>query len=342
MKKILLLLLLMFFSATVCAKSDNSAQINVDVEAENSVIAKEKALSEAGRKGFLEVASHYTDEKNVQKLEQLSDDEIAKFVQSVGVADEKAGGTKYKAVLTVEINENLLKDYMAENDMIDAETAELLVIPVYRSSYGAQIELWESSNEWRRQWLSKGFIKFGTLQVRTIDNRFEHLSELNGESALYMSSALYNKISQINDSDRIYVVYAEVLPNKDLKITVKNERAKTEENFSVLYDENIFDKAIEKSVMFISNMERNAKKQDGVENINVISAVYTYQNMKEWIETSKAMLDLKNIKSIDAKSIGNGKVSFDLHYEGTLDDLYNALPEIGLSYKNMGNYIIIR
>ena len=85
--------------------------------------------------------------------------------------------------------------------------------------------------------------------------------------------------------------------------------------------------------MFISNMERSAKKQSSVADTGVVSAVYTYENMKDWIDTSKAMLDLKNIKSIDTKSLGGGKVNFDLHYTGSLEDLYNALPEIGLSYK---------
>ena len=54
------------------------------------------------------------------------------------------------------------------------------------------------------------------------------------------------------------------------------------------------------------------------------------------------LIMVKNIKSIDTKSLGGGKVNFDLHYTGSLEDLYNALPEIGLSYKNMGNYIIVR
>ena len=344
MKKIGLVLCFLSIIGTAFAKSDNIAKIDVDVDAENSVEAKETAMKEAQRKGFLQIASQYTEEKNVELLNQLSDDEISKFVQSVGVENEKAGGTKYKALLSVEINDDLLKDYMAENDMIDVKESELLVIPVYRGEYGGRIELWEGSNDWRRSWLSKGLIKFGVLQVRTIDSRFEQIEELDGENALYMSSVLYDKISQINGADGIYVVYAESLPNYDLKVTIKNERSKTEDSFTVLYSggENIFDKAIEKSVMFISNMERSAKKQSSVADTGVVSAVYTYENMKDWIDTSKAMLDLKNIKSIDTKSLGGGKVNFDLHYTGSLEDLYNALPEIGLSYKNMGNYIIVR
>ncbi len=344
MKKILLLLLFLGLSTAVFAKSDYTAQIEVDVDAKDSVEAKDKAMIEAQRKGFSEVASGLTDEENVKLLNQLSDDEIAKFVQSVSVSNEKSGGTKYKALLTVEINEELLKEYMAENDMIDVKASELLVIPVYRSEYGGRVELWENSNDWRRSWLSKGLIKFGVLQVRTIDSHFEQINELNGENALYMSSILYEEIANLNGSDGIYVVFAEVLPNKHLKITVKNERAKTEDSFTVLYNENenTFDKAIEKSVMFISNMERMAKKQNGVNDTGVVSAVYAYQDMKDWIDKSNTLKTLENVKMIDTKSMGGGKVNFDLHYTGSLDDLFESLSELGLSHENMGNYIIIR
>lgn len=344
MKIILLLLGFLGLSLPALAKSDYTAQIEVDVEAEDSVKAKDQAMLEAQRKGFIEVASQLTAQENVELLNQLDDDEIAKFVQSVGVADEKSGGTKYKALLTVEINENLLKDYMAENDMINVKASELLVIPVFRSEYSGKVELWERSNQWRQNWLSKGLIKFGALQVRTIDSRFEQIDDLNGENALYMGSPLFEEISRINGSDGIYVVYAETLPNNDLKVTVKNERAKTEDSFTVLakVGENIFDAAIEKSVMFISNMERSAKKQSGVAESGVISAVYTYQDMKDWISKSNALKTLESVKDIDTKSMGGGKVNFDLHYNGSLDDLFNALPELGLSYENMGNYVIIR
>lgn len=344
MKKFLWFLFCMSFGSLAFAGSDYTARIEVDVEAEDSVKAKDKAMIEAQRKGFIEIASKLTDEKNIELLNELDDDEIAKFVQSVGVSDEKSGGTKYKALLTVEINEDLLKDYMAENEMIDVKASELLIIPVFRPEFGARTELWERSNEWRQSWLSKGLIKFGALQVRTIDSRFEQIDELNGENALYMGSALFEKISDINGSDGIYVAYAETLPNNDLKIIIKNERAKSEDSFTVLHKEgeNIFDAAIEKSVMFISNMERSAKKQSGVEEKGVVSAVYAYQDMKDWINKSNTLKTLKNVKMIDTKSMGGGKVNFDLHYSGSLDDLLGELPELGLSYENMGNHIVIR
>ena len=72
----------MAFSAQ--AKLQFAAPIDVDITAEDAVQAKEQAMRQAQREAFLEVAGKLTDEENVAKLNELTDDEIVHFVQSVG------------------------------------------------------------------------------------------------------------------------------------------------------------------------------------------------------------------------------------------------------------------
>ena len=345
MKKIFILFACLFFSYQAHAKTDYSVTIPVDAEAENSVVAKDKAMIEAQRQAFLEIAGKLTSEENVQKLSGLSDDKIMRFVQSVSVDDEKAGGTKYIANLTVQINEQLLKDYMAENEMIKADMQDLLVIPIFKSNPRGYPLLWEGDNLWRQSWRSKGLVKFGVMQIRTIGEHFRNIDDLNAESALYMGDALYKQVSAMNGSDRIYVILAEVMENGDLKVRLKNEKSKSEEDFSVYNDgeSDIFDKAIEKSVMYISNMEREAKNDDNSgPAVGVINAVYVYQNMKDWLTKSKALSELEQVEGIDTKSFGSGKVNFTVRYSGSLDDLWSAMQENGFSHEAKDNYFIIR
>ena len=345
MKKIFAFLGCMLLSIPAMAKMDYAVTVPIDMEAENSVVAKEKAMSEAQRKAFLEVAGKLTSQENVEKLSELSDDKIVRFVKSVSVADEKAGGTKYIAELTVQIDEQLLKDYMAENDMIESDEEELLVIPVFKNSPRGYPLLWEGDNVWRQSWRSKGLVKFGVMQLRTIGEHFRNIDDLNAENALYMGNSLYEQISKMNGSDRIYVIFAEVMENGDLKVTLKNEKNKSEESFTVYNggESNVFDKAIEKSVMYISNMERAAKSssESGI-SYGVINAVYVYQDMKDWLTKSKALESLEPVEGIETKSFGNGKVNFTIHYSGSLDDLWLNMQENGFSHEAKENYFIIR
>lgn len=343
MKAFFLFLICGLFSLPAAAKTEFFATIPVDMEAEDSVQAKDKAMLEATRQAFLEVAGKLTGEENVQKLSELSDEELAYFVQSVSVNNEKAGGTKYKADLTVQLNEALMRDYLVENEMIKSEVSELVVLPVYKPQQSYPL-LWEENNEWRRQWLSKGLIKFGSMQLRTLSEEYRKIEGLNGESALYLDSSVMAQISQISGSERIYVIYASVEPNGDLNVTVKDEKNKAEENFTVYNDgsDNLMDKAIEKSVMFISNMERNAKNAVDAVTTDTINAVYMYQNMKDWLDKNSVMSGLPMVEGIETNSLGGGKVSFLLRYTGTLDDLWQALQEQGISHEAVDNYYVLR
>lgn len=340
----ILLMTLIFWTTNGLAKMDFAAEINVDVTAENAVQAKEQAMRQAQREAFIEVVSKLTDAENVAKLQELTDDEIVHFVRSVGVGDEKTGGNKYVAVLTVQLDEALLRDYLAENDMIEAETAELLVIPVFKPVESYNPLLWENDNLWRQSWLAKGMIKFGTMQIRTIGERFRDVKNLTADTTLYMDSRLYEAVSEMNGSDKIYVVYAQTMSNGDFKVVVKDLKNKEEDSFTVYNDENdnIFDKAIEKSVMFISNMERNARYMERPTTTGTINAVYMYENMKDWLSKSTAMDALPMVEGIDTKSFGGGKVNFTIRYTGSLEDLWQAFQELGLSHETIDNYFIIR
>ena len=159
-----------------------------------------------------------------------------------------------------------------------------------------------------------------------------------------MDSSLYNEISSRFGSDRVYVIYAESLENGDLKVTLKNEKTKNENSFSVYNDGegNLFDKAVEKSVMFISNMEREAESSSGTVANGTLNAVYEYGNMKDWLAKSAAITALPQVDGIDTKSIGGGKVSFTVNYNGSLDDLLSSFQELGLSYEANDNFYVLR
>lgn len=339
-----MLLFWSFLAYPAMAKTDYAITVPIETEAEDSVAAKEKAMADAQRQAFLTAAAKLTTAENVQKLNEFADDTIVRFVQSISVDNEKAGGNKYVADLTVQINENLLRDYLLENEMIDAKTKDLLVIPVFKSYNESRPVLWENSNFWRRSWRDKGRIKFGTLQMVTIGEHFRSINELDADTAMYMPSDIYQKVSELNGSDHIYVIVAEVIENGDLKVIIKNLRNQSEDSFAVYNDHNqdVYDKAIEKSVMFIANMERNDVNEATKAAVNTINAVYVYQNMRDWLLKSKNMEALESVEGIDVKSIGAGKVSFSVQYTGSIDKLWSEMQEAGFSHVQEDNYFIIR
>lgn len=94
--------------------------------------------------------------------------------------------------------------------------------------------------------------------------------------------------------------------------------------------------------MFISNMEREAESSSGTAANGTLNAVYEYGNMKDWLAKSAAITALPQVDGIDTKSIGGGKVSFTVNYNGSLDDLLSSFQELGLSYEANDNFYVLR
>jgi hypothetical protein len=89
-------------------------------------------------------------------------------------------------------------------------------------------------------------------------------------------------------------------------------------------------------------MERNTKTDTGAATTDSINAVYIYQNMKDWLDKNALITNLPMVENIDTKSFGGGKVNFSISYTGSLDDLWTALQELGISHEHVENYYILR
>ena len=118
------------------------AGVSVEKEAENSAVAKDEAMKDAYRQAFLNVAERLTTKENVEKLNELKDEQLIHFIQETDVVAEKSSGNSYRADLNIKINGELLKAYMLENEMIDPGDGEL--IQRYRIDVEEWLEKWEA------------------------------------------------------------------------------------------------------------------------------------------------------------------------------------------------------
>lgn len=344
MIKILCFIVSLIITTQVQAKGNFKTDIPVNIEAENSVIAKNKGILDAQKQAFFKAASELTSIENVEKLKDLSNNEILHFINSVSVKEEKAGGNKYIALLNIEINSDLLKDYLIENEMIKVEQNDILIIPIYKDTLSSSYLLWEKENIWRNAWLSKGLIKFGNINLRTISNMYQDFNLIDANTSMNMNENTFQQLSNIAKSNNIYVLLAEKDINNDAKITLKDIKNDNEFSFSVHNneDDSLMDNTIEKTVLYISNKEKENYNNQQVSPIGKIDAVYTYLNMKDWLMKNKAIEEIPFVKSVDITAIGGGKVAFSINFDGNIENLWANLLELGLSHEQIDNYYIIR
>ncbi len=344
MKKILYICAVGLFlcCAEAFAEVSFEAGVSVHQEAENAALAKENAMKTAYREAFLKVAERLTSKENVEKLNNLTDDQLIHFIKETDVVAEKSGLNVYMADLNIKIDGELLKAYMLENQMMEivSKPADILIIPTYADTLYPGKVLFEDGNIWREVLLSKGVIKAGNLTINVIEDNLSNRAFLTAENAFYMSEDVFEKVKLINRAKNIYTVHAVRAGGNNVVLVIKpyNE---PEKRIVVTDDEkDPFEKAVQEMVDYIYNMmqQKDAEESSYSSKINV---QFSYKKLKDWLDLQKKLNTMPEVKKIETGAMVGGDVSFGIEFSGTLETLKRSLQENGLTliFEN-GHYII--
>ncbi|MBE6450538.1 MAG: hypothetical protein E7016_01070 [Alphaproteobacteria bacterium] len=329
MKLLYVFVLAMLFCFNVQADVGFEAGVNVEAQAQNSAQAKQDALKKAYREAFLKVCNRLTSAKNVDDINRLTDSQLLHFIQEVEVVAEKTTSNSYMADLNIKINANLLKQYLAENNMLgsDEVSEKILIIPTYSDTDFNDKVLFEDGNVWRSSWLDKGQIVSGQFNFEIIKNNPQNVSALNSQAPDSIDTNVYNKLKFNNVVDNIFIVNAIRAGAKTLVIGLKTYPKSYHKSF-VINDDNAFDKAIEQTVAHITNFMQNkiSSVNDNSGDIVVTADV----NLKGWLEIEKKLNHIAQIKATGIKSAKVGKIGFWVKYSGSISELIENMAQNGL------------
>lgn len=145
--------------------------VAVDVKAENSNAARDKAFMEGGRAAFKELARRLSGEDNFE-AKKISDTQIGKLIKSFEVEKEKASGVRYIGTLTYHFKPEATADLFEKHNIgVDLATLDkpqqettdesaqpqaplmpekTLVLPLVRAA--GRTVLWEEKTSWSKAW----------------------------------------------------------------------------------------------------------------------------------------------------------------------------------------------
>lgn len=135
--------------------------VEVDVTAETAAQAREQALAEGERKAFRLQLERLTSRSDWGSLPQLTNQEIAPYVQSFEVASEKSSAVRYIATLNYTFREPEIRRLLADRNTPFAMTRSkpVAVVPVYTEAGAAggagMPVLWDDPNPWREAWAAR-------------------------------------------------------------------------------------------------------------------------------------------------------------------------------------------
>ncbi|MEM7197059.1 MAG: DUF2066 domain-containing protein, partial [Pseudomonadota bacterium] len=123
--------------------------IFVDVQAETELAAKEKAQSQALRRGFERLWQRLTRQRDWSALPALSESRLLGAVHGVGIGAEKFGGGRYIGNFSVRFKQEIIKAILEEN-AINYSTSRArpsVLVPLWQ---GSPLPLEEE--EWAALW----------------------------------------------------------------------------------------------------------------------------------------------------------------------------------------------
>lgn len=129
--------------------------IHVEASGQTATEARSRAMSEAERKGFLELVTRLSDEVTAARLSQEKQRDISLMVQSVEVKNEKISASSYSADVKLTFSADQIRALLPQGGAIPTatETTEApatLVLPLFTQNN--QTVLLGRDNPWWEAW----------------------------------------------------------------------------------------------------------------------------------------------------------------------------------------------
>ncbi len=163
-----LLSVLIVLTGTRALAAENALTVEnvaVDVTAENSVAARDKAFEEAQLKAFKMLADRLVSEGKISGYRTPDPITIGTMVKDFEVTNEKLSAVRYVGTYTFRFREAAVKKYFSLSSLdvagadpatVSPENTEtktvqpLLVLPFYR--VGQSLKVWQEGNIWLQAW----------------------------------------------------------------------------------------------------------------------------------------------------------------------------------------------
>ena len=155
----------------------------VDERATDEVAAKLQGIQKAQEEALYNLIQRITLRDHYGQLPEVDEKIIQQTIRDYAVADEKFGGGRYLAKLTVRFKRAAVRTLLRRNKVPIAETVSraVVVIPVYRAA--GSILLWDDPNPWFAAWASRPSPN-GLLPMVVPLGDFSDITVLSSEQAL--------------------------------------------------------------------------------------------------------------------------------------------------------------
>ncbi len=325
-------------SAALAADPYTVANLHVDAQASNALEAQTMAISQGqGRAANLLInRMSLAAERTAKGFVGVTDQDGAKMIRALEIANEKRSASRYLGDITVAFNQNAVSQYMRAKGLtlITSQARERLVIPLLEG------EVMWSGNAWEQAWENSSFINSLT-PMQAITPRPDLEQYFEDQTGANISLKNLRAIGNMFGVEQILIVAAREtfegysVSAKDIALDRGTARPfKTIKGSSAMQAAQAIAERIEEDWKASAISSISAK--------NVLLPVSVlYKTHSQWQELQTAINGAAQIRAASLKAISKRGALMTLTFGGDMEKLRNELAYKGVSLKEDGEMGVV-
>lgn len=319
--------------------------VQIDVTAESSAAARQKAFEQAQKKAFQRLTRRVLRFEDASILSLPDSNTLRRLIQDYEIRNEKLSSVRYIANYIFRFKEEAVRDYFDKQGLsyTDIGSKPVLVLPFYQSS--ERMVLWDDDNPWLAAW-SRTEGNQGLVPVTIPIGDLQDVQYIKDDEALAYSKDNLNKlINRYNAGEAIILIAAQprlsmenvspddpaqspvtifiyrtdtAQPEFVTKISLTPEKEETRRQ--------LFDRG---ATRVFSLLQRNWKQQTIVnpDEKNTLRVNVRYNTLEEWVAIKSSLKEVQGLLNTEYLSISPAQAEIKLFFKGSEQRLRLSLAQ---------------
>ncbi len=317
--------------------------VKVDVTAENSVVAQDKAFDQAQLKAFRILSARMVSEADAKAVPTPDAITISTMVKDYEVTNEKISAVRYIGTYTFRFREQAVSRFFSVTGVSYTETASnpLLVLPVFQKDGNNTI--WSEDNIWLTRW-SAEHLSGGLVPIEVPIGDLADIADIDDDNALsYNRRDLDRMLARYNASEAAVMIAVPdmtllgVSSGSDiakgrLRISVyRTDRARAEHVQDIELQANgnetkdkLYSRAVMQSYAVLQKDWKSKTMASAADKENYTVRV-SFRTVKQWSTIRQALLTTPGLSKVKVMSLKKNQAILSFTFLGDEERLRNTL-----------------
>lgn len=339
-------------------------EITVAKRGKDAVEARELAIAEAEKRGFLRLMEQRMPAKAEQIVNAYDPAQISTMVQSYEILDERMTDKSYRATLRLQFNQSIIDQILSRAEQIAAqaeqqaplaETADggavpmekeaTLILPAFRNESG--IMLWDEANKWR-DFVNNSAVSASHKLVMPFGDPTDRLM-IDSGNVTNASYGLLEPLAKRYGAQSVVVAIAESVYGSNparVNVTIRHltPESMTEQRM-ILQDKTVghaLRAGAGKLVNYILEARERRIEQATTIPLMEVDARMDFSSMRDWEAAKRRLRQIPAMEGIKIHKADWDGMDFALAFRGDAEQLGRELNRVNLKVEKLEEKLRLR